>query len=168
MTNFVRLLFTVLCSFSISFVFAQKPKPQTAKPPTTAKPVAFQKFTPPKLISMLGIRSDSAVVFREEALQLVALPLRVTDDKKNVYTITSYGAMYKKRGVTEDEDMSGKTAPTTTTVIDKFKTTPLPPIWVKNLSEQLRIGEELYFYDIVVKDAQGRLMFAPSLSIKVK
>jgi hypothetical protein len=165
MTSVVKLLFTVLFSFTVSVVFAQKPKP---KPATPAKPAVFQKFTPPKLVSMLGIRSDSAAVFREEALQLVALPLKVTDAQKNVYTITSYQAMYKKRGVTEDEDMSGKTAPTTSTVIDKFKTTPLPPIWVKNLTETLRIGEELYFFDIVVKDAQGRLMFAPSLSIIVK
>jgi hypothetical protein len=76
--------------------------------------------------------------------------------------------MYKKRGVTESEDMSGKTAPTFTTVIDNFKTTPLSPIWIKTLTEQLKIGEELYFFDIVVKDAQGRLMFAPDLRIKVK
>ena len=127
-----------------------------------------QKFTPPKLISMLGIRSDSAVVYREEALQLINLPLRVTDDKKGNYTITSYQVLYRRRGVTETEDMSGKTSPTTTTVISNFKTTPLSPIWIKTLTEQLRIGEELYFFDIVAKDAQGRLMFAPDLRIKVK
>ena len=32
----------------------------------------------------------------------------------------------------------------------------------------MRAGEELYFFDIVAKDAQGRLMFAPELRIKVK
>jgi hypothetical protein len=163
MANFVKLIFTVVCTMCISTVFAQKPKP------VAAKPVKFQKFTPPKLTSMLGIRSgDSVTVVLEEAVQLVKLPLRVTDDKKNVYTISSYQAMYKKRGVTESEDMSGKTAPAFTTVIDNFKTTPLPPMWIKSLTEQLKIGEELYFFDIVVKDSQGRLMFAPDLRIKIK
>jgi hypothetical protein len=164
MAGIVKLLFTVAFSLTVSVVFAQKPKP---KPATTAKPAGFQKFTPPKLISMLGIRSDSAVVFREEALQLIALPLRVTDDKKNVYTISSYQAMYKRRAVTEDE-ASGKVTPVVNTVINNFKTTPLSPIWIKILTEQLRVGEELDFFDIVVKDAQGRLMFAPDLKIKVK
>jgi hypothetical protein len=162
MVSFVKIIFTVIFSLSMLMVFAQKPKP------VAAKPVKFQKFTPPKLTSMLGIRSDSATVVLEEAVQLVKLPLKVTDDKKNIYTISSYQAMYKKRGVTESEDMSGKTAPTFTTVIDNFKTTPLSPIWIKTLIEQLKIGDELYFFDIVVKDAQGRLMFAPELKIKVK
>jgi hypothetical protein len=163
MASVPKLLFTVVFSLAVSVVFAQKPKPK----PVTARPAGFQKFTPPKLISMLGIRTDSAVVFREEALQLINLPLKVTDDKKNVYTLTSYQAIYKRRGVTEDE-ASGKVTPVVNTVIANFKTTPLSPIWIKILTEQLRAGEELDFFDIVVKDAQGRLMFAPELKIKVK
>jgi len=167
MATFFRLIFTVVCTFSLSALFAQKPKPVTTKPVVT-KPSGFQKYMPPKLTSMLGIRSDSVTVALEEALQLVKLPLKVTDDKKNVYTISSYQAMYKRKAVTEDEEMTGKVTPITSTVIDNFKTTPLSPIWIKILTEQLRIGEELYFFDIVVKDAQGRLMFAPELRIKVK
>ena len=168
MASFVKLPLIVICTLSLSTVLAQKPKPVTTKP-VAVKPGGFQKFTPPKLNSMLGIRTgDSVTVVLEEALQLVKLPLKVTDNKKNVYTISSYQAMYKRRGVIESEDMSGKTTPTITTVIDNFKTTPLSPIWIKTLTEQMRIGEELYFFDIVVKDAQGRLMFAPELRIKVK
>lgn len=168
MAGFVRLLFTGICVISLSAVCAQKPKPVTTKP-AAAKQTGFQKYTPPKLTTMLGIRSgDSASVVVEEALQLITLPLKITDDKKNVYTISSYQALYKRRGVTESEDMSGKTAPAFTTLIENFKTTPLSPIWIKSLSEQLRVGEELYFFDIVVKDAQGRLMFAPDLRIKIK
>ena len=166
MASFVKLIFTVVCVLSLSAVFGQKPKPGTSKP-VSAKPGSFQKYTPPKLTSMLGIRSDSVTVVLEEALQLVKLPLKVTDDKKNVYTIASYQAVYKRRGVTEDE-ASGKITPTVNPVIDNFKTTPLSSIWIKILTEQLRIGEELDFFDIVVRDAQGRLMFAPDLRIKVK
>ncbi len=164
MAGTVKLLFTVVFSLTVSVVFAQKPKP---KPATTTKPAGFQKFTPPKLTSMLGIRSDSAVVYREEMLQLINLPLRVTDDKKGIYTISSYQVMYKRRSVTEDEK-SGKVLPTTSTASDVFRKTPLPPIWIKILTEQMRAGEELYFFDIVAKDAQGRMMFAPELKIQIK
>ncbi|MFM6924823.1 MAG: hypothetical protein ACKOU7_04925 [Ferruginibacter sp.] len=168
MSGFVKSLFTGLCVMSLSAASAQKPKPVTGKP-VNIKQAGFQKYTPPKLTTMLGIRSgDSVSVVVEEALQLITLPLKITDDKKNVYTISSYQALYKRRGVTESEDMSGKTAPAYTTHIENFKSTPLSPIWIKSLSEQLRTGEELYFFDIVVKDAQGRLMFAPDLRIKIK
>lgn len=162
MTGFVKhITLAILLVCSISTGFAQKPK-------TVAdKPAKFQKYTPPKLTSMLGIRSDSVSVAVEEARQLVALPLRVTDDKKNVYTISSYRVVYKRRVVTEDEK-TGKAIPTTSTSINLFKSTPLSPIWIKTLTELMRIGEELNFFDIVVKDAQGRLMFAPDLKIKVK
>jgi hypothetical protein len=163
MAGIAKFTIMVIFSCSLAVVFAQKPKPAT-----TAKPAGFQKYTPPRLTCMLGIRSDSASVAVEEALQLIKLPLKITDDKKNIYTVSSYQAMYKRRGVTEAEDMSGKTSPTTTSTIGNFKTTPLSPIWIKSISETLRIGEELYFFDIVVKDAQGRLMFAPELRIKIK
>ncbi len=164
MSGFVKLILPVVFSFTLSVAFAQKPKPKAVSP---ARPAGFQKYTPPKLTSMLGIRSDSVTVVMQEALQLVKLPLKVTDAQKNTYTISSYQAMYRKRAVTEDE-RTGKVTPIMSTVIDNFKTTPLSPIWIKILTEQLRAGEELYFFDIVVKDAQGRLMFAPGLKIKVK
>ena len=164
MAGIIKLLFTVIFFLTVSVVFAQKPKP---KPTTTTKPAGFQKFTPPKLTSMLGIRSDSAIVYREEALQLINLPLRVTDNKKGIYTISSYQVMYKRRAVTEDEK-TGKVSPVTSTASDVFRTTPLPQLWIKILTEQMRAGEELYFFDIVAKDAQGRMMFAPELRIKVK
>jgi len=167
MAGFVKLMIAVVFTLSLSTVFAQKPKPAAAKP-VAAKPVGFQKYTAPKLTSRLGNRSDSVnMVPVDEVVQLIQLPLKVTDDKKNVYTISSYQAMYKRRAVTEDEN-TGKVSPVTSNVIDIFKTTPLSPIWIKTITEQLRPGEELHFLDIVVKDAQGRLMFAPNLVIKAK
>lgn len=163
MATFVRLIFTIVCTLSLSAVFAQKPKP------VSAKPVTLQKFIRPKLTSMLGNRADTAAFFAEEVIQLIGLPLRVADDKKTWYPIVSYQAMYRRRGVTEDE-VNGevKIKPVMTSVSSIFKTTPLPSIWVTTIKEQLRAGEELLFFDIVVKDAQGRLMFAPDLRIKVK
>lgn len=151
------LLLAVL--FNCTVVLAQKPKSAVTKP--------IQKFTPPKLTTTLGIRSDSVTVFREEAVQLITLPLRVTDDKKTVYTISSYRFMYKRRAVTEDEE-TGKVTPIMSNVSDLFRETPLPTRWKNIIVEQIRAGEELYFFDIVAKDSQGRLMFAPTLSIKIK
>jgi hypothetical protein len=166
MASIFKFFVTFICACSFLTVVAQKPKPSATRP-AVAKPAGFQKYTPPKLTSQLGIRSDSVTVVIEEALQLIKLPLKVTDDKKNAYTISSYRAMYKKRAVTEDE-RTGKAIPIMSQVIENFKTTPLSPIWIKILTEQLRTGEELYFFDIVVKDTEGRLMFAPELKIKVK
>jgi hypothetical protein len=145
---------------------AQKPKPAGKTKGTT-----IQKFKPPKLAIALGNRSDSILkVSVDEAVQLVTLPLKITaanGDTKNTYTITSYQCMYKRKGVTEDE-VSGKVSPTTNVVADLFKTTPLPEIWKKIIAEQVKAGEEISFFDIVVKDTQGRLMFAPNLKLVVQ
>jgi hypothetical protein len=144
------------------FAMAQKPKPAAVKTTTV------QKFKPPKLKISLGNRTDSVIkVSVEEAVQLVTLPLTITDDKKSVYTISSYQCMYKRKGVTEDEQ-TGKVSPTTNIVADLFKTTPLPDIWKKIIAEQVKAGEEITFFDIVVKDVQGRLMFAPNIKLVVQ
>lgn len=161
MVQFARLLLAICFSAMLTTVLAQKPKQGTAKPATV------QKFKPPKLTCSLGIRSDSSIVAVEEAKQLINMPLTITDDKKIVYSISSYQLMYKRRAVTEDEE-TGKVSPTTSNVTELFRETPLPAFWKKNITEQLRAGEELYFFDIIAKDAQGRLMFAPELKIKTK
>lgn len=162
MVPVVRFILPVIFSIVLATAVAQKPN-QQAKPNTGA----IQKFKPPKLISTLGIRSDSATVVLEEAVQLIKLPLKITDDKKTPYTISSYQVMYKRRAVTENEE-TGKVTPITSSVAELFRETPLPELWKKVLTEQLRPGEELFFFDIIAKDAQGRLMFAPDLSIKIK
>ena len=161
MAILVKCMLTGFLCLSLSVALAQNPKPTTAK----AKPV--QKFTPPKLTSMLGARTDTGAVFVEEAVQLIRFPLKVTDDKKNAYAIITYQVIYKRRAVTENEE-TGKASPVMSTVADRFKTTPLPAIWIKILTEQMQPGEELLFFDIVAKDAQGRLMFAPDLKLKIK
>jgi len=141
--------------------------PVSAQTPKTPVKTATQKFKPPKLYTYLGNNHDSAEVYLEEAIQLVRLPLRITDDKKAPYTISSYQFLYKRLGVTEDEQ-TGKVSPATTISSDLFKSSPLPKIWSDNIAGQLKKGEELFFFDVIVKDAAGRLMFAPNLFIKVK
>lgn len=155
----VKSLLSIVFAISITTAVAQKP--------AAAKPTGIEKFKPPKLTCTLGTHADSAIVLRDEAVQLIGLPLKITDDKKNVYSVSSYQLMYKRRAVTEDEE-TGKVTPVMSNVSNLFRETPITPLWTKILYEQLRAGEELYFFDIVAKDANGRLMFAPELRIKIK
>ena len=161
MVSVVKNILPVAFLFVLTTTMAQKPKP------AAGKPAAGQKFTPPKLICALGSNTDSATVFLEEALQLVNLPIRITDDKNNPYTVTSYQVIYKRKAVTENEE-TGKVTPVMSNVSDRFNETPLPKLWRNILTEQMKPGEELYFFDIVAKDALGRLMFAPDLRLKIK
>ncbi|MGC4103676.1 hypothetical protein [Ferruginibacter sp.] len=160
---FLKNVFVCCCLLAVTVsVTAQNTRQVKPK----EKPV--QKFTPPKLKTALGKYSDSAVnVSADEALQLIELPLTITDDKKTAYAISSYQCLYKKRGVTEDEQ-TGKVSPVTSVVAQVFKTTPISEIWRKSITEQLKSGEEIFFFDVVVKDTQGHLMFAPNIKLVIK
>lgn len=153
-----RILLSFFLSLMVLFAFAQPTK--TVKPPV-------QKFKPPKVKTFWGLQADSATISREEALQLLAAPIRIVGDKKAVYAITSYQFLYRKKGVTEDEE-TGKVSASQSISANLFRTTPLPELWQNIISEQLQSGEELYYFDVIVKDAQGRLFFAPDLKIKIK
>ena len=61
-----------------------------------------------------------------------------------------------------------QTKPTTTISADLFRTSPLSPLWITTINDQLKTGDELFFFDIIVKDEQGRLMFAPQLKLMVR
>ena len=54
--------------------------------------------------TFLGINTNGAAVTKEEAAQLIALPLKITDAKKNAYTIDSYQFLYKRKSVVQDEE----------------------------------------------------------------
>lgn len=149
----------LLCTVTFVQLNAQK------KTPVKVKTIA--KYKPPKLITLLNAYKDSAVIDAGEASQVISLPLRVVDDKENVYTISSYQFLYKKNMVTEDEE-TGKISQTTTIFADRFKTTPLPESWLDKVRENPRAKELLYYFDIIVKDAQGRVMYAPELKLTLQ
>ena len=130
-----------------------------------AKP-AVAKFKPPKLFTQMGGFRDSVTLSVVEAENIINQPLKIFDDKKGVYTISSYQFLYRRKVVTEDE-ATGKAIPTTSVIAGTFKTTPMSDIWINSVKEQVRPGEELYFFDIIAKDAQGRVMYAPDFKIKV-
>lgn len=124
-------------------------------------------FKPPAVKVFLGdIGSDSIVNVQSAAANL-PLALKITDAKGTVYPIESYQFVYTKKGVIKDEE-TGKIEPTSTIQSSRFFNSPLPKIWSDNISNSIHPGEELYFFDIVVKDKQGRKFFATPLKFILK
>jgi hypothetical protein len=153
-------LFSVAICFCIQHTTAQKP--------TNKKPVAaIQKFKPPKLYTYIGTYKDSVSIPVEAAENVIAQPLKIYDDKKVEYTVSSYQFLYRKVTVTEDEQ-SGKVSPASSVVAQRFTSTPLSALWLDQVREQLKPGEELYFFDVIAKDSQGRVMYANNLKIMTR
>jgi len=126
---------------------------------------ASAPYKVPKLYTQLGEFRDSVSISVAEAENSIGQTLKIFDDKKGAYTVSSYQFLYRKKGVTENEE-TGKVSPTTTIVAQRFKTTPLPQIWIDTIREEVKSGEELFFFDVIAKDAQGRVMYAPDFKIK--
>lgn len=129
------------------------------------KPVA--KYKVPPLYTQLGGFRDSVSIPVSEAENIIGQQLKIFDDKKGVYTVSSYQFLYRKKGVTENEK-TGKVSPITSIVSSRFKITPLPTTWINQVRETVKSGEELFFFDVIAKDAQGRVMYAPNLKIMVR
>ena len=132
-----------------------------------SKPNLYTKFKVPKLVSSLGNYKDSSFVSPQIADAIISAKLQVVDAKDVPYTISSYQFLYRKIVVSEDE-ATGKAYNTTSVKSSFFKVTPLPAMWLGAVRENLRPGEEIIFFDIIVKDAQGRFMYAPNLKLLVK
>ena len=128
---------------------------------------SFVKFKVPKLTTMLGNFKETAYLAPQTADNIIGLSLKITDAKNIVYTISSYQFLYKKIVTTEDEN-TGKTSKTFSIKSSLFKTTPLPVMWLNAVSENLKSGEELFFFAVVVKDPKGRIMYAPDLKLILK
>jgi hypothetical protein len=126
-----------------------------------------QKFKPPVVKTYWGINQNGAQVTAAEANQLIGLPLKVVDAKNNVYPISSYQFLYREKSYILD-DQTGKKEVSFTIVADRFKKTPLPKVWIDNIKGRLQKDEQLYFFDVVVTDKEGREFFAPELKITIK
>lgn len=140
-------------------LMAQKPG-KTGLPPTA-------NYKKPLVKTWLGTITGNTTLDAEEAKLAIAFPLKITDDKNVNYVMSSYQFSYKRIGVTEDEE-TGKAKAETDIAADRFTITPLPAVWQRNIIEGLHKGEELYFFDIIVFDKQGRRFFAPELKITIQ
>lgn len=125
------------------------------------------KFKPPVVKTFLGINQNGAQVTADEGNQLVGLPLKIVDDKNNLYPISTYRFLYKRKGYIIDDE-TGKKDVSFNIVADRFDKTPLPKVWIDNIKGRLQTDEQLYFFDIVVKDKEGREFYAPELKITIK
>ena len=144
---------------AFTFSYAQKPK--------SAKPTGFVKYKVPKLTTSLGSFKDTSFIAARLADSIIGLHLKIIDVKNVVYSLSSYQFLYKKIVTTEDEN-TGKASKTSSIKSSLFKTSPLPDMWLNAVRENLKAGEELFFFAIVVKDPQGRIMYAPDLKLILK
>ncbi len=157
-----------LRTISILFVTGFFQFSVNAQKPTDKKTATVtQKFKPLKLTTQIGTYKDSISVPVAVAEILISQPIKVFDENKTELMVSSYQFLYRKRGVTEDEQ-TGKISPASSVSSDRFKVTPLPGLWINTIKEQLKTGEELYFFDIIAKDAKGRVMYASNLKIMIQ
>ncbi|MEO6670775.1 MAG: hypothetical protein ABIN36_14940 [Ferruginibacter sp.] len=165
MRNFKAAFFLSIGLIVSQFLFAQQKKAAKKE-----EIIPVTKFKAPKLQTAIGKYKDSVSVSVDEAIKLIGMPLKIQDSKQTEYSISSYQFLYKKRGVREEDetDQNSKPIPTTTISSDRFKVSPLPDLWVNIIREQVKQGEEFYFFDVIAKDTQGRVMYAPNLKIMIR
>lgn len=125
------------------------------------------KFKPPVVKTFLGVNQNGAIVTADEGAQLVGLPLKIADAKNNQYPVDSYQFLYRQKSYILNDE-TGKKEEVFTIAAGRFDKTPLPKVWIDNIKGRLQKDEQLYFFDIVVKDKEGRIFFAPELKITVQ
>ncbi|HEU5052284.1 MAG TPA: hypothetical protein VFT78_04185 [Hanamia sp.] len=125
------------------------------------------KFKPPVVKTYLGVNQNGAKVTADEGVQLAGLPLKVVDANNNQYPVVSYQFLYRQKSFIRN-DQTGKPEEVFTISADRFTNTPLPKVWVDNITRNLQKDEQLYFFDIVVKDKEGRQFFAPEIKITIQ
>ena len=152
--NLKKILFYIFVLLPLASINAQVKKP-------------IAKFKQPKITVYLGGLKDSSFIAPAQFEEIIRLPLKFVDEKKDEKSISSYNILYKKKVVSEDEE-TGKVYNTTTIKNALLRATPLPILWVNALTENPKPGEEIWFYDIIVKDKQGRLMYAPNYKLYIK
>ncbi len=150
----LKSLILVILLLTTTVLIAQKPKP-------------IVKFKQPKLTISIGSYSDTAKINVDAVAATIALPLKVVNAKNENYNIISYHILYKKNVVSEDEQ-TGKPFNTTSIKSAFFKTTPLSSLWIDALQENPKAGEEIIFFDVIVKDKEGRIMYAPNLKLTIQ
>lgn len=135
---------------------------------TVKKTVTKSKgFKAPKLYTYLTTYKDSVSIPLVMGESIIAAKLKIVDDRNVEYTVSSYQFLYKKKTVTEDE-LTGKVSPAISIVSDRFTASPLPRLWIDKIKEQLKSGEELFFFDVIAKDTQGRVMYASNLKLIIQ
>ena len=135
---------------------------------STPKSQPQAKYKLPVLKTSIGNYSDTMFLPFQEAAGLIALPLRISDEKNNVFTVSSYSFLYKQIVTTEDDSLNGRPSYTTSIRSSIFKSTPLPALWLSALKENPRPGEEYIFFNVIARDAQHHALYAPNIKLTLK
>jgi hypothetical protein len=133
-----------------------------AQKPTTTKPIKQIKFK-----TTLGGYKNNDSIYAVVADSVIGMPLIIRDDKNKTYEISSYEFLYRKFVTSEDEE-TGKAYRTSQVRSQLFKITPLKQSWLNFVREDLKPGEELMFFAVIVKDGKGNVMYAPDLKLTIK
>ncbi len=157
--------FLKIVIFSLALVFGISANGQRRNTPNP-RPVA--KYRPPKLTTSIGNYKDTMFIPVQEAANVMGLPLKITDAKNDVFTVSSYNFVYRQIVTTEDDSLSGKPSYTTSIKSSLFKTTPLPALWLSVIKERPLPGEEYIFFDVIARDDRGRVMYAPNIKLTLK
>lgn len=148
------------CTLTLSFLsislFAQTVKTEKTTP-----------FKPPVVVTSLGDHKNGDSVSVGEAARLLSNPVMVNDLQGKPLSIVSYGFRYKKMSFAQNPE-DGKFQKMFTTVAGRFEAPVLPVIWVSSLKDELKPEEEFYYFDVMVKDNQGRKFYAPDLKLYLK
>lgn len=151
--------------FCLALVFGISANAQRRNTP---KPLPVTKYRPPKLTTSIGNYKDTMFIPVQEATNVIGLPLKITDAKNDVFTVSSYNFVYRQIVTTEDDSLNGRPSFTTSIKSALFKTTPLPAFWLSVMKERPLPGEEYIFFDVIARDAQGRVMYAPNIKLTLK
>jgi hypothetical protein len=125
------------------------------------------KGKPVKLTVSLDGYKDSSSISPSIMKTIIGEPLKIVNTKGDNYSLSTYQFLYRKIVVSEDEE-TGKAYNTTSVKSSFFKISPLPTMWTELVREQPRPGEEIIFFDIIVKDSKGIYMYAPNFKITIK
>lgn len=133
----------------------------------SAQVTRTKPFRPPVLHTSLHTYRDSGQVPYADMKRLAGMPLVVTDSANKKYRITSFQVMYRRLGVTEVEK-TGKIMPSYTFSSARFSGNQLSDLWQKIIREECKPTEHIRFFDVIVKDESGRIMFANDLFLKLR
>ena len=157
--KFLKILLFAFPIFFVANLHAQKPKPTIVKTIKAIKPIKF--------ISSIGGYKNNDFLQLVIADSIIGMPLKITDEKNKTYEISSYEFLYRKIVTSEDENTM-KTYKTTSVRAALFKATPLTEKWLNFVREELKAGEELHFFSVIVKDGKGNVMYAPDIKLTLK
>lgn len=149
--NLFLLLFFIQ-GFALNANAQQSPKP-------TLKPPVLQSFWG---------KTKGGELPLEFVLGIIDSSVWVMDDKKVRYKISRFILVHRSKDKYEDEKTGELKSRFNVNSVTVRNAVLLPPIWQKNLYENIKKEDEIIITDIYVRDKRGNLFAAPDVKIILK